>query len=164
VTFDGTASYDADGSIASYDWAFGDGSTGSGAVLTHAYAAAGTYTATLTVWDNLAKSATDTVAVSVVDPSAVAAPTGLGASVASRTVTLRWTDNAFNETGYYVERGTYNSRTKVYAWTRVATLTANAQSYAESVARGTWYYRVQAYSSTLGKTSPYSNTVKVSVK
>jgi PKD repeat protein len=46
VSFDGTASQ---GSIASYSWNYGDGSTGTGASPTHAYAHAGNYTVSLTV-------------------------------------------------------------------------------------------------------------------
>lgn len=38
--------------IASYRWDFGDGTTGSGLIVNHTYAAYGTYTATLTVTDH----------------------------------------------------------------------------------------------------------------
>jgi hypothetical protein len=51
-SFDGTASSDPDGTVASYAWDFGDGTTGTGATPTHGYAAGGTYTYTLTVTDN----------------------------------------------------------------------------------------------------------------
>ena len=51
VTFDGSASYD-DGEIVSYVWDFGDGTTGSGAVVTHVYNAPGSYQVTLTVTDD----------------------------------------------------------------------------------------------------------------
>ena len=50
--FDGTESSDPDGTIASYAWDFGDGTTGSGVMVSHTYAAAGTYTVMLTVTDN----------------------------------------------------------------------------------------------------------------
>jgi PKD repeat protein len=49
---DASGSTDSDGTIASYAWAFGDGATGSGATMSHAYAAAGTYSVTLIVTDN----------------------------------------------------------------------------------------------------------------
>lgn len=52
ITFDGTASYDPDGTVVSYSWAFGDGATGIGSVVTHSYGLAKTYTVTLTVTDN----------------------------------------------------------------------------------------------------------------
>ena len=52
VTFDGSASSDTDGTIASYVWTFGDGSTASGKTATHTYTTAATFTATLQVTDN----------------------------------------------------------------------------------------------------------------
>ena len=52
VSFNGSGSFDSDGTINSYDWNFGDGSNGSGQTPTHAYAAIGDYTVTLTVTDN----------------------------------------------------------------------------------------------------------------
>ena len=51
ITFDGSGSSDPDGTIAAYDWDFGDQSNGTGAVVSHAFAA-GTYTVTLMVTDN----------------------------------------------------------------------------------------------------------------
>lgn len=51
-TFDGTASSDPDGSVASWAWDFGDGSSGSGSTAEHTFAADGTYTVTLTVADD----------------------------------------------------------------------------------------------------------------
>jgi len=57
IQFDGTSSSDPDGTIASYAWNFGDGTTGTGAVINHTYSAPGTYTANLTVTDHLGTSA-----------------------------------------------------------------------------------------------------------
>ncbi len=53
VHFSGESSSAPDGSISSYDWSFGDGDGAEGAAPTHTYAAAGTYSVTLTVTDNL---------------------------------------------------------------------------------------------------------------
>jgi photosystem II stability/assembly factor-like uncharacterized protein len=50
--FNGSASSDPDGTITSYAWNFGDGTTGSGPTVSHTYAAVGAFTATLTVTDN----------------------------------------------------------------------------------------------------------------
>jgi len=67
VVFDGSASYDSDGgSIVDFNWDFGDGSTGSRAVVSHTYAVPGTFTVTLTVTDNDQKTniATTTAVIS----------------------------------------------------------------------------------------------------
>ncbi|MEQ1860005.1 MAG: PKD domain-containing protein [Chthoniobacteraceae bacterium] len=52
ISFDGSASSDPDGTIASYAWNFGDGATGTGATPAHGYTNAGTFNVTLTVTDN----------------------------------------------------------------------------------------------------------------
>jgi PKD repeat protein len=52
IHFDASGSYDPDGTISSYLWSFGDGSTGTGKTVDHRYADNGIYTVTLTVVDN----------------------------------------------------------------------------------------------------------------
>ncbi len=56
VSFDGSTSSDADGTIVSYAWTFGDGSTSSAITPPPKVFAAGTYNVTLTVVDNDGKS------------------------------------------------------------------------------------------------------------
>lgn len=75
VSLDASASTDADGSVASYAWDFGDGTTGDGATAAHTYAAAGTYTVTLTVTDDQGASGTTTQQVVVPDVPVNGAPT-----------------------------------------------------------------------------------------
>ncbi len=58
VSFDGSGSYDTDGTIVSYSWTFGDGTAGTGSNVQHTYAGAGIYTARLTVTDNLGATGT----------------------------------------------------------------------------------------------------------
>ncbi len=65
VAFDGGASFDIDGAIASYEWEFGDGEVGAGLAISHVYDAPGVYTATLTVTDEQGSSGTDTAVISV---------------------------------------------------------------------------------------------------
>jgi subtilisin family serine protease len=70
ATFDASASTDADGSIASYAWDFGDGTTATGAAPQHAYDWPGTYTVKLTVTDDDGAAATTTRAIAVRDEPA----------------------------------------------------------------------------------------------
>ena len=80
VAFNGAASLDADGSIASYAWNFGEPSSGAAnsatsatsSSATRAYAAAGSYTATLTVTDNQGATGIKQLSVTVGPPAAVA--------------------------------------------------------------------------------------------
>ncbi len=52
VFFDGSGSADADGTIVSWSWNFGDEAVGSSKTTTHRYTTAGSYTVVLTVTDN----------------------------------------------------------------------------------------------------------------
>ncbi|WP_051108842.1 PKD domain-containing protein [Actinomadura flavalba] len=66
-TFNGSASEDPDGTIASYAWDFGDGENGTGATASHTYDEAGTYTVKLTVTDNQGGTGTRTQQVTVTE-------------------------------------------------------------------------------------------------
>ena len=85
VNLDATASYHLDGSIASYQWNFGDGATGSGASTSRTYAAGGTYAVTLTVTD--ARGAVDTEVTSVTVGTAA---TTYAVDTFARTLTGGW--------------------------------------------------------------------------
>jgi hypothetical protein len=61
----GASSSDPDGTIVSYAWNYGDGTVASGASVSKTYAAAGTYTVTLTVTDNGGATGTTSRAVIV---------------------------------------------------------------------------------------------------
>jgi PKD repeat protein len=61
VSFDGSGSTPAE-AIISYEWAFGDGHTGAGVVISHTYAVTGTYVVTLTVADPTTQASDTTTA------------------------------------------------------------------------------------------------------
>jgi PKD repeat protein len=63
--FDASGSSDGDGTIVSYAWDFGDGSTGGGATVDHSYDQAVTYSVVLTVTDDDGASDEDTQTVSL---------------------------------------------------------------------------------------------------
>lgn len=70
ASFSAAGSVDPNGSIVSYAWDFGDGTSGIGETTTHVYAQDGSYVVRLTVTDNdgLTGSATATVVVTNVAP------------------------------------------------------------------------------------------------
>src|SRR5207245_2521110 len=90
IQFNGSSSYDPDGTIVNYSWTFGDGGNSSGATPTHIYANAGTYTASLTVTDNIGaqSSANAAVTISTGNQSPVANPGGPYTGTAGSAVQL----------------------------------------------------------------------------
>ena len=66
LIFDGTASSD-NVEIISFEWDFGDGTTGTFSTPTHMYKEPGTYTVTLTVKDRVGINAQDTALITVSD-------------------------------------------------------------------------------------------------
>ena len=81
------------------------------------------------------------------------APAIVGASAAGGIVTVTWTDNSANETGFVVQRATDAAFTLGLTTVNVG---ANTTSYSESVgANGTYYYRVAARN-VVGDTFDYS--------
>lgn len=77
------------------------------------------------------------------EPTAPFAPSALSANADSSTqITLSWTDNSADETGFKVER----SADGITGWTEIATSAANASSYADTglSAGTTYHYRVRA--------------------
>ena len=66
VAFNSSAS-DPDGSIVSYNWTFGDGTSAAGVSTSHIYSA-GTYTARLTVTDNAGATASASLTITVSNP------------------------------------------------------------------------------------------------
>ena len=113
-TFNGTASSDPDGSIASYSWDFGDGNGSTAASPSHSFAASGDYSVSLTVTDNEGATGGTSQTVSVSDgsqppPAAEIVLTGTRASNGG-TITLNWTGATTANVDVYVF-GNYNNTT-----------------------------------------------------
>ena len=102
--FDGSGSSDADGTVVSYAWDFGDGGTATGATTSHDFGTSGTRDVTLTVTDDEGTSGSLVVPVSVVRNNA--APT------ASFTVSCTFLDCTFDATGSGDSDGSIAS----YSW------------------------------------------------
>lgn len=82
LTGDASGSSDRDGSVVGWEWDFGDGQTGSGASVSHAYTNAGAYDVRLTAVDDqdAERSVTNTVYVSGVT-------TGSGFTISDTSIT-----------------------------------------------------------------------------
>jgi len=157
VNFGSAGSTDPDGTIASYSWNFGDGTaTSSSAAPTHVYQNAGSFTAVLTVTDSRGATGTAQVAITTT-ANPLVAPTNLTGSAGRGSVTLKWTDSSTNQTGFYIERapsGTTN-------FARVGSVAGDVKTFTNTVTKGTYLFRVQAYAGS--GVSAYSNTVSVRV-
>jgi PKD repeat protein len=135
----------------SYDWAFGDGETGSGALVSHTYSSVGTYTAIVTA-TNRFNVMTDTTVITITDvpvtrlsatndgPTTLGQSTTFTANISTGTnVTYSWTFGD-GETGYgrvvshtYLAGGTYTAivtaRNSAGAWTASTQVKVAAHIY-----------------------------------
>ena len=155
VTFDGSASSDADGTIVAWSWAFGDGQFSVGARTAHMYSGPATYTASLTVTDNggASNTTTTTIAVTGATPQAPAALTA--AASGRKSIALRWTNGTIAQTAVEIERCTGSGCTN---FARVASVAGTATTFTDRLLalRTTYTYRVRAVNEA--GTSSYSNT------
>jgi PKD repeat protein len=67
ITFNASGSYDPDGTIVSYEWDFGDGTNGTGKIVTHSYSSEGEYTVKLTATDNSSLTNSTTKKIKVIE-------------------------------------------------------------------------------------------------
>lgn len=120
----------------------------------------GSYAATVTISGGGASN-TAQYNVQLTVGTGIAAPTSLSATVGgatARTVTLNWTDNATNETGYSLERNKSGG-----SWSVIKTLAAGATTYADTALdTGLYNYRVRAVRTSTY--SAYSNSVTATVQ
>jgi len=165
LTFSSTGSNDTDGSITSYLWDFGDNNTSTSANPSHSYAAAGQYTATLTVTDNGNLTGSSTAIVTVTDvntggqfsngetKSNLSANTGewLHYSIdvpANATDLIITTSGGSGDVDLYTQFATQPTESS-YKCRPYAS--GNSESCTEaSPAVGTWYIGLKAYSAFSG--------------
>ena len=117
VTFNGTNSTDADGTIIAYNWTFGDGNTGNGNITTHTYGDNSTYTVTLNVTDDGGNWSTDTMTVTVnnVNPT-VEAGANRNINLSNPTVTL---------TGNFTDPSWIDTHNATWDWDDLSTSAGN---------------------------------------
>lgn len=129
-SFDASGSSDSDGSIASYDWDLGDGTTANGVTTSHTYPAAGTYSVTLTVTDD--QGATSSTSQDI--------------AVSSSAITLSATGERRGNTGkvelYWA--GATSQDIDVYRNETLIGTTANDGSYTDSIVSpsGSYTYKI----------------------
>lgn len=161
VAFDGSQSTDPDGTVSSWAWSFGDGTSGTGPSTTHLYSAPGSYTASLTVTDNGGAASTTSRSI-VVNTVVPPAPSALTASALSRSsIRLRWTNGTSSQTQVAIERCTGSTCTN---FAPVAVVAGSATTFTNTGLRSltTYRYRVRAQSA-LG-VSPWSNVASARTK
>lgn len=130
VQVDGSASTDPDGTVVSWEWAFGDGATATGPTASHTYTTAGTHTVSLTVTDDSGLTATVDRTVEI----ALAAPTA-AFSAAATQLTLAVDGSASADTDGTVtawawdfgDGGTASGRTASHTYTAGGTYTVRLE-------------------------------------
>ncbi|MCA4133607.1 PKD domain-containing protein [Arthrobacter sp. M4] len=151
VSVDGTASYDANGPISSYAWNFGDGSSGSGVTAQHNYAAAGTYSITLTVTDNSNNTNSVTKPVTVTAPPPNKPPTAAFTATPNNLVA------AFDASASADPDGTITS----YAWNFGDSATGNGATTSHSYAAAGTYAVKLTVTDNAGATGTVTKNVTV---
>ncbi len=171
------ASSDSDGSVGSWSWNFGDGTTANVQNPSHTYDIAGDYQVSLEVSDDDGDTNTSTQTVSVTKPAGPqppAAPTNLVATVEqtgrgkNKVVTgviLSWTDNSDNETGFIVESckeeitGKGKNRSATCNYAAAGTTGVDSTTFSVNLSTEHDHFRVKAVND-IGS-SGYTNEVKI---
>jgi microbial collagenase len=161
INFDSSGSVDSDGSIVSYNWDFGDGTTGTGNNFSHSYANANNYTVTLTVTDNEGAIGTATAMVTVSSGPSLEIANG-GSKSGLTASTNQITDSYFihvpegakdliisinggnGDADLYVKHGTAPSDSSYEC--RPYLSGNNETCQVATPAAGTWYMNLKAYS------------------
>ena len=146
ITFTGSANDTQDGSLtASMTWTSNlQGALGTGGTFTRNNLVVGTHTITASAVDSGSLTSSSTVTVTVTSASTPpTAPSGITATNASGTITVRWTDNSSNETTFEIRRqqrvgGTWINETVV------GSVGANVTQFTNVPGVGRWRYAVRS--------------------
>ncbi|MBN1280954.1 MAG: PKD domain-containing protein [Candidatus Thermoplasmatota archaeon] len=108
IQFDGSRSYDRDGTIVKAYWMFGDGTTGDSLLFSHVYVEVGTYTVRLRVTDDDGASGTYTTHATILQPNRPPLPpqftgTVQGSRNTSYVYTAVTTDPDTDEVSYLID-------------------------------------------------------------
>ena len=162
VMFDGSTSTALNGTIATWEWSFGDNQTAAGITAGHIYAAPGVYSASLKVTTiGTLSTASSTAMIITVTPPPLVAPGDLSATSPVRgQVRLAWSNPPSSTTRLTVQRCKGATCT---SFTQIAAVSTSTTSYIDSkVSPGSTYkYRLIASDATA---SAPSNTTVVTAR
>ena len=165
VSFNGSGSYDPEGSALGFDWDFGDGTTSTEANPTHVYTAVGTYTASLVVTDATGLSGSASVTITVVPPSSVVYVSGISMtkSVSNRGTSARATVTVRDGTGKLksgvVVAGVWSGLTTGTSTGTTGSKGTVALNSATTTANGTFTFTITGLSGTGLVYDPSRNTI-----
>ncbi|MEO8334225.1 MAG: PKD domain-containing protein [bacterium] len=154
-------SFDASSSVStwgtpSYNWTFGDASSGSGKTPTHTYATAGTYAVTLTITDpNGTSTKTKNVVINRAPTAAITSPVNNASYVQGASVT-------FTGTGTDPEDGTLSGVSLVWSSSKDGVIGTGASVATSTLSAGTHSITLTAKDSQ-GATGVASVTVTVTI-
>ena len=134
ISFDGTGSYDPDGTIATWSWTFGDTTSGSGSMVSHSYTTSGIYTVTLTVTDNGGYTGSTSSSITITDrPPTVSSTPSPTTPSPGQTVTLTINaadpDGTISTTRVDWGDGTVDNLSAVTSDSHTYALTGSSTSY-----------------------------------
>ncbi|MBZ0110641.1 MAG: PKD domain-containing protein [Candidatus Scalindua rubra] len=156
ANFIGSGSFDPDGSIAEYNWVFGDGSASSSiSDPLHTYYAPGNYTSTLTVTDNDGLTNSTTVVITVENKAPIAVASSDQTSGAA-PLTIN-----FNSTGSYDPDEPYGTIT-AYSWDFGDGSSSTDENPSHSYSTGGTFNATVTVTDDLGDTGR-SDTVTITV-